>query len=138
MLLLSRLFGAPLVWSARSVAVPHSTRYCPPATRMFGGGEDAVHSYAGIFSESPGITKAWSLPGEGSETLLVQRTARNIEGASWVPFTKEGDVGCKCWWVWVSSYPARFLTAANMISLLPVDQTSMYCCRKSLVYTYPP
>jgi len=46
---------------------------------MFGASEDAVQSYAGIFSESPGITKAWSLPGEGSETLLVQRTARAVK-----------------------------------------------------------
>lgn len=46
---------------------------------------DGTEAYAGIFAQSPGITRAWSLPlpgGAGSETLLVQRTARNIEGVN--------------------------------------------------------
>lgn len=80
-MLISRLLGAPLVWSSRGIALPHSTPVrCSPAVKMSGGSADAVQSYAGIFAESTGITKAWSLPGQGCETLLVQRTARNIEG----------------------------------------------------------
>lgn len=80
-MLIGRLLGAPLVWSSRGIALPHSTPVrCSPAVKMLGGSADAVQSYAGIFAESTGITKAWSLPGQGCETLLVQRTARNIEG----------------------------------------------------------
>lgn len=82
-MLISRLLGAPLLWSSRRIAVPHSTPVRrSPAVKMFGGSADAVQSYAGIFAESTGITRAWSLPGEGEgcETLLVQRAARNIEG----------------------------------------------------------
>lgn len=83
MLFINRLLGAPLVWNARGAAVPHSVRVrcCSTAVRMHLG--DGAQAYAGIFAESPGITRAWSLPGEGSETLLVQRTARNIEGGGY-------------------------------------------------------
>ena len=42
-----------------------------------------VYNYAAVFSQSPGIARAWTIPGEGpeSETLMVQRTARDLEGA---------------------------------------------------------
>lgn len=82
MLLLGRILGAPLLWNARGAAVPQpvGVRICSTAMRMHVG--DGTEAYAGIFAQSSGITRAWSLPlpEEGSETLLVQRTARNIEG----------------------------------------------------------
>lgn len=84
MLFTSRLLGAPLLWNIiRGAAVPHSVRvrcYSTAAVTMHTA--DVTQAYAGIFAQSPGITRAWSLPlpGEGSETLLVQRMARNIEG----------------------------------------------------------
>lgn len=82
MLLLSRLLGAPLVWTVRGAVLPPSSQApseSRPAT-MLARAEDGVQAYAGIFGQSTGISSAWSLPGESSETLLLQRTVRNIEG----------------------------------------------------------
>lgn len=100
-MLISRLLGAPLVWSSRGIALPHSDPVrCSPAVKMLGDSADAAQSYAGIFAESTGITKAWSLPGEGCETLLLQRTARNIEGGH------QHSVSGGVWVATIEGFPA--------------------------------
>lgn len=80
MLLPSFLLGAPLAWSAHRVAGVHSYPSSSSALKMDSGHETAAQAYAGIFSHSTGISRAWALAREGSETLMVQRTARDIEG----------------------------------------------------------
>ena len=85
MLFTGLLVGAPLAWTAHRSAGLHSHPSRPSAVRMGAGVEDMAQSYAGVFAQSPGIAKAWALPREDSETLMVQRTARDIEGENHNP-----------------------------------------------------
>lgn len=79
------IFGAPLIAQApRCIAGVCSLNPRSQSLQMDIGGDESqvAQAYAGIFSRSPGISKAWAFPGrkEGLETLMVQRTARDIEG----------------------------------------------------------
>lgn len=80
MLFTSLLVGVPLVWTAHRSAALCSQPLRSSVVRMGTGMEDMAQSYAGVFAQSPGIAKAWALPREGSETLMVHRSARDIEG----------------------------------------------------------
>ena len=80
MLVTSLLVGAPLVWTAHRSARLHSQPLRSSVGMMGASMDDMAQSYAGVFAQSPGIAKAWALPREGSETLMVHRTARDIEG----------------------------------------------------------
>lgn len=80
MLFTSLLVGAPLAWTAHHSAGVHAQPLRSSVVRMGAGMEDMAQYYAGVFAQSPGIAKAWALPREGSETLMVHRTARDIEG----------------------------------------------------------
>lgn len=79
-----RVGVAPLALTAHRVASVYPEPLRPVAVRMAQAGstdhEQAAIAYAGIFAQSPGISRAWALPRQGSETLMVQRTARDIEG----------------------------------------------------------
>lgn len=54
----------------------------PRSTSLSSIGGALAESYAGIFAQSPGISKAWAVPHaeEGTETVLLQRNARDIDG----------------------------------------------------------
>ncbi|CAM9383223.1 unnamed protein product [Scytosiphon promiscuus] len=106
MLLLSRLLASPLAWAVRGVIVPGTTqvRSFSRTATMLAGAEDGVQAYAGIFAQSTGITKAWALPGEESETLLLQRTARNIEGNKLRSFVQSYEL-TQAKWRQSSSFP---------------------------------
>lgn len=82
MLCPSLLLGAPLVWTAHRIAGVHCKPVLSSTVRMASGVEEMAQAYTGIFAQSPGISRAWALPNrhDGAETLMVQRTARDIEG----------------------------------------------------------
>lgn len=42
--------------------------------------EDPAVAYAGIFAQSTGISKAWAWSNEDSDTLMLRRTARDVDG----------------------------------------------------------
>lgn len=82
----SLLLGAPLTLAADRLASVH-THHFGISEMVTGSSESTDHhaidqNYAAIFSQSPGIARAWALPTQGSdsETLMVQRTARDLEG----------------------------------------------------------
>lgn len=72
--------GAPLAWAEHRVAGLHNQPLCSSAAKMSCDNEEMAQSYAAIFAEGPGISRAWALPRDDSETLMVQRTSRDIEG----------------------------------------------------------
>lgn len=82
----SLLLGAPLTLAADRVTPVRSHHFS--ISEMVTGEPDSTdyhaidQNYAAIFSQSPGIARAWALPTQGSdsETLMVQRTARDLEG----------------------------------------------------------
>lgn len=72
--------GAPLAWAGHLVAGLYKQPLCSSSAKMSCDNEEMAQSYAAIFAEGPGISRAWALPRNDSETLMVQRTARDIEG----------------------------------------------------------
>lgn len=98
LLLLRGLLGTPLALTAGRVAGTNAhshilTAITTSKTRMASSsiGDTAntsnlAQSYAGIFAQSPGIVKAWAFSrssDEDTETFMLQRTARDIEGGLW-------------------------------------------------------
>lgn len=82
----SLLLGAPLILAADRVPSVYNHNF--GISEMVTGRSESIdhhaidQNYAAIFSRSPGIVGAWALPTQGSdsETLMVQRTARDLEG----------------------------------------------------------
>lgn len=42
--------------------------------------EGLAADYAGIFAQSAGISKAWAWPSGDCETIMLQRSARDVNG----------------------------------------------------------
>lgn len=90
LLLAGGLLSTPPAWTVRSPTGIYTSFHRESSAIGFSrmslhtihSSESLAQSYAGIFAQSPGIAKAWAVPHieEDTETVILQRTARDIEG----------------------------------------------------------